>query len=157
LSGPDQNRAIQALLYAIKPLVDSGGPIPFPYMLTFLTVALEEGKPVGAYGRELNFSRFQISRYMRCISDTGRDGTAGLGLVTIKRTSVASTKTAVFLTDKGRAIASQVYRNLRSTLEVHHCVAPVPSIIGRPPLSRQTSALRRELQSNQNHRFESET
>ena len=70
---PDQNRAIiQALLWAIKPLVDSKGPIPFPYMLTFLMVALEEGKSVGAYGRELNFSRFQISRYMGCISDRGR-------------------------------------------------------------------------------------
>ena len=82
---PDQNKAIQTLLWAIKPLSDSGGPIPFPYMLTFLTVALEEGKSVGTYARELNVNRFLMSRHIRCIGDRARNGQAGLGLVTTRR------------------------------------------------------------------------
>jgi hypothetical protein len=44
---PAHKGAIQTLLLAIKPLVDSGGAIPFPYMLTFLMVAVDEGKSVG--------------------------------------------------------------------------------------------------------------
>jgi DNA-binding MarR family transcriptional regulator len=113
LTPPGHKRAIQALLWGIKPLVDLRGSIPFPYVLAFLAVALEEGKPVGTYAREMNINRFLMSRYMRCIGDRGRNGAAGLGLVTIKRTSNGPSRTAVFLTDKGRAIAAQVYRNLR--------------------------------------------
>ena len=106
-------RAIQALLWAIKPLVNLSGSIPFPYVLTFLTVAMEEGKPVGAYAREMNITRFLMSRYIRCIGDRGRNGGAGLGLVTVKRNYTSSSKTAVFLTAKGRAIAEQLHQNLR--------------------------------------------
>jgi len=113
LIAPDHKRAVQALLFAIKPLANLSGSIPFPYVLTFLTVAMEEGKPVGVYAREMNVSRFIMSRYIRCIGDRGRNGGAGLGLVTVKRTHTSSSRTAVFLTDKGRAIAAQVYRNLR--------------------------------------------
>jgi len=55
--------------------------------MVFLTVALEEGKLVGTYARELGLTRFVMSRYMRRIGDRARDGGPGLGLVTIKHTS----------------------------------------------------------------------
>ncbi len=117
LIAPGHKRAIQALLWGIKPLIDLRGSIPFPYVRTFLTVALADGKPVGAYAREMNINRFLMSRYMRCIGDRGRNGGAGLGLVTIKRIPNSPVRTAVFLTDKGRAIAAKVYRNLRRVAE----------------------------------------
>jgi len=117
LIAPGHKGAIQALLWGIKPLIELRGSIPFPYVLAFLTVAVEEGKPVGAYAREMNINRFVMSRYMRCIGDRARNGGVGLGLVTVKRTSNSPTRTAVFLTDKGRAIAAEVYRNLRRPAE----------------------------------------
>ena len=49
-------RVIQTLLWALKPS-HLRRSIPLPYAITFLTVALEEGKPVGAYARELDFNR----------------------------------------------------------------------------------------------------
>ena len=110
---PGHKKAIQTLLRAIKPLVDLGGPIPFPYMLTFLMVAVDEGKSVGAYARELNVNRFLMSWHIRCIGDRARNGRAGLGLVTTRRAHDYPARTAVFLTDKGRAIAERVSRNLR--------------------------------------------
>ena len=116
-TAPSHKRAIQALLWGIKPLVDLSGSIPFPYVLTFLTVALDEGKPVGAYAREMNVNRFLMSRYIRCIGDRARNGGPGLGLVTTKRVHNSPTRTAIFLTDKGRAIAAQVYRNLQRIAE----------------------------------------
>ena len=110
---PSDKRVVQTLLWALKPLGNLRRSTPLPYAVTFLTVALEEGKPVGAYARELDFNRYVMSRYMQCIGDKARNGGAGLGLVTVKRTTGYPTRTEVFLTEKGRAIASQVFENLR--------------------------------------------
>jgi hypothetical protein len=93
-------RVVQTLLWALKPLSNLRRSIPLPYAIAFLTVALEEGKPVGAYARELDFNRYVMSRYIQCIGDKARNGGAGLGLVTVKRTKGYPTRTEVFLTDK---------------------------------------------------------
>jgi hypothetical protein len=73
---------------------------------------------VGRYAHELDFNRYVMSRYMSCIGDRGRNGEAGLGLVTVKRTRGYPTRTEVFLTDKGRAVATQVFQNLRRLTEI---------------------------------------
>jgi hypothetical protein len=115
---PKDKRVIQTLLSALRPLSSLRRSIPLPYALTFLTVALDEGKPVGVYAREMDFNRWVMSRYLQCIGDRGRNGEAGLGLVTIKRIQGYPTRTEVFLTDKGRAVAAQVFRNLRRRIEI---------------------------------------
>jgi hypothetical protein len=114
---PSDKRVVQTLLWALKPLSNLRRSIPLPYAITFLTVALEEGKPVGAYARELDFNRYVMSRYMQCIGDKARNGSTGLGLVTIKRTKGYPSRTEVFLTEKGRAVASQVFGNLRRLVD----------------------------------------
>jgi hypothetical protein len=106
-------RVVQTLLWALKPLSNLRRSIPLPYAITFLTVALEEGKPVGAYAREMDINRWVMTRIMQSIGDKARSGGAGLGLVTIKRTTGYPTRTEVFLTEKGRAVAAQVFENLR--------------------------------------------
>ena len=62
---------------------------------------------------DLDFNRYVMSRYMQCIGEKSRSGGPGLGLVTIKRTTGYPTRTEVFLTEKGRAVAAQVFDNLR--------------------------------------------
>jgi hypothetical protein len=109
----NDKRTIQALLWALKPLVNLRRTIPLQYALTFLTVALDEGKPVGTYAREMDVNRWVMTRIMQSIGDKARSGGAGLGLVTIKRTTGYPTRTEVFLTEKGRAVAAQVFENLR--------------------------------------------
>ena len=64
---PTDKRVVQTLLWALKPLSNLRRSIPLPYPITFLTVALEEGKPVGAYARDLDFSRYVMSGYLLCI------------------------------------------------------------------------------------------
>jgi DNA-binding MarR family transcriptional regulator len=117
LIAPGHERAFRDLLGAVKPLAALHSSLPFPWVLTFLTVAVEEGKSVGAYARELNVNRFLMSRYIRRIGDRARNGGPGLGLVTTKRAHSSPTRTAIFLTDKGRAIAAEVYRNLQLAAE----------------------------------------
>jgi hypothetical protein len=109
---PTDKRVVQTLLWALKPLANLRRSIPLPYAITFLTVALEEGKPVGAYARELDFNRYVMSRYMQCIGEKSRSGGPGLGLVTVKRTTGYPTRTEVFLTEKGRKVADQVFSQM---------------------------------------------
>jgi hypothetical protein len=111
---PSDKRVIRALLWVLKPLSNlRRRSIPLPYAVAFLTVALEEGKPVGRYAQELDLNRYVMTRYMQCIGDRGRNGERGLGLVAIRRTRGYPTRTEVFLTDKGRALAAQVFQGLR--------------------------------------------
>ena len=112
-TAPSDKRVVQTLLWALKPLRNLSRSIPLTYAITFLTVALEEGKPVGTYAREMDVNRWVMTRIMQTIGDKARNGTPGLGLVTIKRTKGYPTRTEVFLTEKGRAIAAQVFQGLR--------------------------------------------
>jgi hypothetical protein len=107
-------RAVQAVLSALEQLSDlRDRPIPLPFVVVFLSVVLNEGQSVGSYAKELEMSRYAMFKYIRSIGDRGRHNAAGLGLVTMKRGY--RVKTAVVLTDKGRAVAAEVFRRLRGS------------------------------------------
>jgi hypothetical protein len=107
-------RTVQTLLSALELLSDlRDRPIPLPFAVVFLSVVLNEGRPVGWYAKELNMTRFATFKYIQSIGDRGRHNAAGLGLVTVKRGY--RVKTAVVLTDKGRAVAAEVFRRLRGS------------------------------------------
>jgi DNA-binding MarR family transcriptional regulator len=111
---PGDRRAIQILLSALTPISDlRDRPIPLPFAVVFLSVALDEGQPVGKYAKDLNMTRFATFKYLQSIGDRGRHNAPALGLVTIKRGS--RQKTSVVLTEKGRAVAAQVIARLRRT------------------------------------------
>ena len=107
----DRRWIIQRLLWALKPLVNLRGSIPLPYAIVFLLVALDEGNGVTSYARALGIHRWRMSRYLRDIGARARRGGPGLGLVSVEHDGPRSTK--VFLTDKGRAVAADVFRQLR--------------------------------------------
>ena len=109
----DRPRIIQCLLWALKPLSNLRGSIPLPYVTTFLMVALDEGKGVGAYARDLGIHRWRMSRYLRDIGARARNGGPGLGLVAVEHDPRDPRHTRVLLTAKGRAIAAEVFRQLR--------------------------------------------
>ena len=98
---------------ALTPFNDFRGIVPLPYVLSFLAVVREEGKPIGVYARELDLERFIIGRHFQSLGDRGRHDTPGLGLVKVKRTRAHPFKTEVYLTAKGRAVAARVVQNFR--------------------------------------------
>jgi hypothetical protein len=111
---PGDRKAVQTLLAALTPISDlRERPIPLPFAVVFLSVVLNEGQPVGRYAKDLNITRFAMFKYIQSLGDRGRHNAPSLGLVTIKRGYRA--KTAVVLTDKGRAVAAQVFAKLRGT------------------------------------------
>jgi hypothetical protein len=113
--GPSDKRAIQTLLWALKPLVNLRGSIPLPFVTTFLMVALDEGKGVGNYASAIGVSRFAMSRYLRDIGNRARNGGPGLGLVTIEPHPIDPRRRQVFLTAKGRSVANDVFQQMRRT------------------------------------------
>ena len=50
-------RDFQSLLWALKPLINLSGSMPLPFVTTFLFVALDEGKGVNTYAREVGIHR----------------------------------------------------------------------------------------------------
>jgi len=111
---PSDKRRIQCVLSALKPLLSmSSRSTPLQHALTFLAVAVEEGKSEGTYAREMGFDRFTISRCLDALCERHRNGGTAPRLVSIERTGFFPMRTQVFLTDKGRAVASEVFRQLR--------------------------------------------
>ena len=111
---PRDREAVQTLLSALRPISDlRDRPIPLPFAVVFLSVVLNEGQPVGWYAKELNMTCFAMFKYIRSIGHRAENNAAGLKLVTINRGY--RVKTAVVLTDKGRAVAAEVFRRLRAS------------------------------------------
>jgi DNA-binding MarR family transcriptional regulator len=108
----DPRWIIQCLLWALKPLSNLRRSIPLPYVTVFLMVALEEGKGVGAYARDLGIHRWTMSRYLRDIGERARGGGPGLGLVTVEHYADDPRQTQVLLTAKGRALAEEIFRQM---------------------------------------------
>jgi DNA-binding MarR family transcriptional regulator len=109
----DPRWIIQCLLWALKPLVNLRGSIPLPYAIVFLLVALDEGNGVTYYARALGIHRWRMSRYLRDIGSRNRSGGPGLGLVTVEHDRINPRWSKVVLTDKGRAVAEEVFRQMR--------------------------------------------
>jgi hypothetical protein len=106
-------KAIQILLRALRPLSNLSGSIPLPFVTTFLMVALNEGEGVCAYARMMGIHRAIMSRYLRVIGDRARNAGPGLGLVTVARHPRQPQRRQVLLTPKGRAIAEEIFRQMR--------------------------------------------
>ena len=98
---PQDKRVIEALMSALMPFNDFQTQMPLAYMLSFLAVVREEGKPIGVYARELDLERFIIGRYFQAfLGDRGRHATPAPGLEKLKRTQAHQFKTEVHLTAK---------------------------------------------------------
>ena len=111
---PQDKRVIEAFMSALMPFNDFQTQMPLAYMLSFLAVVRDEGKPIGVYALELDLERFIIGRYFQVLGDRGRHGTPGLGLVKVKRTlGPTSSRRRIHLTDKSRAVIAQVVQNFR--------------------------------------------
>lgn len=105
-----EKATIERLVSALKPL----GVIPFPFVTTFLSIVIEEGQTQSAYARAAGIHRYTMSRYIHALGDCARDGGPGLGLVRLEhdREKVHNSH-RIYLTAKGRAIAADIFRNLK--------------------------------------------
>ena len=106
-------RAMEALLWALKPLMTLRASMPIPFATTFLIVAIDEGKSINSYARDMGVSRFAMWRYVRNISERAKSGSPGLGLVTIESHPFYTRRRRVYLTAKGRSLARDILQQIR--------------------------------------------
>ena len=111
-ANPSRN-AVQVLLWALKPLANLRASIPLPLATTFLIVALDEGKSINSYARDMGVSRFAMWRYVRNISGRDKSGSPGLGLVTIEPHPIYTRRRQVYLTAKGRSLTKDILQQMR--------------------------------------------
>jgi hypothetical protein len=109
----NDERAIQALLWALKPLANLRGTMPLSAVTTFLMVALDEGKGVNAYARALGKHRSAVSRCLHDIGGRARNGGPGLGLVSVDPHPSDLQGSQVHLTAKGRSIKQEIFKQVR--------------------------------------------
>ena len=80
--------------------------MPVAYLLTFVLIALDEGKTVTEYAERAEVDRFAMSRYITLLGD------GGYGWLEKKRPGRGSKK-SITLTPAGRIVLSQIERALR--------------------------------------------
>ena len=106
--------AVRGLLGALEPFFALKGTLPTRCVQAFLLVAEEEGLSVGEYARRANMSMSTMSRNLLDIGDRNRHMEEGMGLVTGRANSMNLREKEYFLTDKGRALAHAISRQMRN-------------------------------------------
>lgn len=105
-------RNYRTLLAAIDAFASERATLPMQYIRTFLLVALKEGKTVGEYATEADVSPSVMSRHIADLGVRTRGMQPGLGLLITKQNLENLREHAVYLTDKGRALAHKIDRTL---------------------------------------------
>jgi DNA-binding MarR family transcriptional regulator len=110
---PDADRkAVRSALRFLEPFRDIRSTMPLQYVTAFLLVAYEEGLGVGDYATKAGVSVSVMSRHLLDIGDRNRHMTEGFGLVTYRSNPMELRKHEYMLTDKGRALAHRILRQL---------------------------------------------
>src|SRR5512139_539597 len=86
--------------------------MPFQYVLTFMMVALDEGKSIGEYAVKSGVSPSVMSRHVLDIGMRQRNMEPGFDLVTTKPNIHNLREHSVWLTDKGRALYHKICRRM---------------------------------------------
>jgi hypothetical protein len=109
-------RLVHGLFLALKSFSKiRDDTVPLGMVLTFLAVAMDEGQCASDYAHALDVYRYSMARYIHGLGDRDRKGRPGLGLIRIvPDKSRRNNRHSIFLTAKGRAIAVELLRNLRS-------------------------------------------
>jgi DNA-binding MarR family transcriptional regulator len=116
-AGPIQDlsykRAVESLIWALRPLSDLGGSISLSFATAFLFVAFEEGQSISSYARSMGVGRFTMWRYLHDMSERARGGGSGLGLVCIKPHPTVKRRFQVYLTAKGRSLVRKIFEQMK--------------------------------------------
>jgi DNA-binding MarR family transcriptional regulator len=107
----DETRnAAKALRLALEPFVALNPNIPASYIISFLTVAEKEGRPVGEYATELGMFKAVMTRHLLDLGERDRHGGEGLNIIEQKRDRQDLRINRTFISEKGAALLSKVRR-----------------------------------------------
>lgn len=108
----EEKEAARILLTALEPLTAVYSIMPLQQAKTFLMVAMEEGLGVGEYARKAGANPAVMTRHMLDLGEMNRRREPGLGVVYTRPNPMNRRSHQVFLTPKGVALATAIYRAL---------------------------------------------
>lgn len=108
----EEKDAARVLLTALEPFKAVYSIMPLQQASTFLMVAMEEGLGVGEYARKAGANPGVMTRHMLDLGELNRRHEPGLGLVFTRLNPMNRRMHQCFLTPKGVALATAVYRAL---------------------------------------------
>jgi DNA-binding MarR family transcriptional regulator len=109
----DTKNAMHDMLAALEPFRALRQTMPLQYIVSFLLVALDEGRGVNEYAERAGVGTSVMSRHLLDIGERNRHMEEGFGLVTQRPDPMELRKHQMMLTPKGRAVAHQIARHLR--------------------------------------------
>jgi hypothetical protein len=116
LLSEETRQAAKALRLALEPFVAMNPTIPASYIISFLTVAENEGQPVSEYAREVGVYKAVMTRHLLDLGERDRRGAEGMNVIEQRRDRVDLRINRTFINDKGATLLSKV----RRALEVGH-------------------------------------
>jgi hypothetical protein len=110
LLSDDVRQAARALRLAIEPFVELNPNIPASYIISFLTVAEKEGRPVSEYANDVGMFKAVMTRHLLDLGARDRHGGEGMNVIEQKRDRVDLRINRSFINEKGAALLSKVRR-----------------------------------------------
>jgi len=110
----EERAACRALYLALKNFTALRPTMPLQYVMTFLLVAMEEGKGVTEYAKMNEVSPTVMTRHLLDIGDKNRSREDGFGLVTQERDPMDLRRHFARITPKGKGIAHRLLQQLKT-------------------------------------------
>lgn len=110
LLSDETRQAAKALRLAIEPFVAQNPTIPASYIISFLTVAEKEGRPVSEYANEVGLYKAVMTRHLLDLGERDRHGGEGMNIITQTRDKKDLRINRTFINEKGAALLSKVRR-----------------------------------------------
>jgi DNA-binding MarR family transcriptional regulator len=109
----ETKNAMHDMLAALEPFRALRQTMPLQYIVSFLLVALDEGRSVNEYAERAGVGTSVMSRHLLDIGERNRNKEEGFGLVTQRADPMELRKHQMMLTPKGRVVAHQIARHIK--------------------------------------------
>lgn len=110
LLSDETRQAAKALRLALEPFVALNPTIPASYIISFLTVAEKEGRPVSEYANEVGVYKAVMTRHLLDLGERDRRGAEGMNVIEQRRDKVDLRINRTFVNEKGATLLSKVRR-----------------------------------------------
>ena len=111
LLSDETRQAAKALRLALEPFVALNPTIPASYIISFLTVAEKEGRPVSEYANEVGVYKAVMTRHLLDMGERDRHGGEGMNIVEQRRDRKDLRINRTFISEKGATLLSKVRRS----------------------------------------------
>jgi len=108
----DEREVLKNLVKALRPFRDLNDTMPLQYVLTFISVAIDQGRTISEISDRCEIDRAVGSRQISDMSDKKRHDKKGYGLVESKVDVMDRRVTRASLTPVGYALIGRVIRTL---------------------------------------------